>query len=435
MRRIVAVLLFAFGAVAGAETLVFTGARLIPIEGAELENGVLVVTEGRIAAVGRVGEVEIPAGAVVHDLAGKRLMPGLVDTHSHLGRGSGADSSGPLQPEVRLLDAIDVRSPNLWKARAGGLTTLNVMPGSGYLLSGQTVYLKLRDPEVAGGDVERWLVCPDPERRICGGLKMANGTNSQKRPPFPGTRGRAAALQRALFVKALDFKGKLARAGDDPAKRPDRDLGLEAVVEALDGRRTIHFHTHRHDDIATVIRLAEEFGVRPVLHHLSDGGTMAGEIARAGLSASVTMVDSPGGKLEAMGASYATPGLLERAGAAVSIHTDDAITDSRFLLRSAAMAVRAGMTRNGALAALTIVPARQLGLEARIGSLVPGKDADFAVLSGDPFALATKVEETWVEGRKVFDLARDRRYLAGGHDVYPHGAEAHDHEGDSENQE
>jgi imidazolonepropionase-like amidohydrolase len=417
----------AAGAGWGAEdepVLAFTGARLVPIAGPEIAEGVLVVRGGTIAAVGRAGEVAVPAGAEVRDLAGKVVMPGLVDTHSHLGRGSGADRSAPLQPEVRILDAVDVRSTNFWKARAGGLTTLNVMPGSGHLLSGQTVYLKLREGATT---IDDWLLCADAERRICGGIKMANGTNSQRQPPFPGTRARSAALQRGLFVRAVEYREKIARAGGDPAERPDRDLGLEAVVEALAGRRVIHFHTHRHDDIATVLRLAAELGVRPVLHHLSDGWRMAAEIARAGLSASITLVDSPGGKQEALDVSWTTGAALERAGVDVAIHTDDAITDSRHLLRSAAMAVRGGMSRAKALEAVTLAGARMLGLDDRIGSLEPGKDADFVVLSGEPLAVATRVEETWVEGRRIFDLARDARYLAGGRDVYDRDADAADH--------
>jgi len=418
-------MLAAAGAVAGRETAIaLTGARLIPVGGPEIADGVLVARGGKIAAVGATGAVRIPRGAEVRDLRGKVVMPGLVDTHSHLGRGSGGDRSAPLQPEVRVLDAVDVRSTNFWKARAGGLTTLNVMPGSGHLLSGQTVYLKLRD---GGATVEDWLLCADASRRICGGLKMANGTNSQRQPPFPGTRARSAALQRGLFLRAVEYREKLARAGADAAQRPDRDLGLEAMVEALDGRRVIHFHTHRHDDIATVLRLAAEFGVRPVLHHLSDGWKMAGEIARAGLPASITLVDSPGGKQEALDVSWSTGAALERAGVDVAIHTDDAITDSRFLLRSAAMAVRGGMSRAKALAAVTLAGARMLGLDGRIGSLAAGKDADFVVLSGDPLAHVTRVEETWVEGRKVFDLARDARYLAGGRDAYDRDADAADH--------
>ena len=429
MRRTLLAILFsaAVATTARAETLAFTGARLIPIEGAEVERGVLLLDEGKITALGREGEVAIPAGAVVRELAGKTILPGLVDTHSHLGRGSGADSSAPLQPEVRILDAVDVRAPNLWKARAGGITTLNVMPGSGHLLSGQTVYLKLRDAAIAGADVERWLVCPDVERGICGGMKMANGTNSQKRPPFPGTRARSAALQRALFLKAGEYAAKLDRAGTDATKRPDRDLGLEAVAEALAGRRVIHFHTHRADDIATALRLAAEFRVRPVLHHLAGGVPMADAIARSGLAASITVIDAPGGKEEALGATWTLGGALERAGVDVAIHTDDAVTDSRFLIRSAALAVRGGMSRARALEALTLAPARMLGLAQRIGSLAPGKDADFTILSGDPLALATRVEETWVEGRKVFDFARDGKYLKGGFEVYPTSADEADH--------
>jgi len=421
---VVAALLLTLPAGAGAETLAFTGGRVIPIAGAEIDGGTLVVADGRIVAVGRDGEVAIPAGAAVRDLGGRVVLPGFVDTHSHLGRGSGADRSGPLQPDVRILDAVDVRSANFWKARAGGLTTLNVMPGSGHLLSGQTVYLK---PRLAGTTIESWLVCADAGRQICGGLKMANGTNSQKAPPFPGTRGRSAALQRGLFVKALDYREKLARAGSEAAKRPDRDLGLEAVAEVLDGRRIVHFHTHRHDDVATVIRLAGEFGFLPVLHHLAGGAPVAAAIARAGLPASITVIDAPGGKLEALDASWTLGAALERAGVDVAIHTDDAITDSRFLLRSAALAVRGGMTRAKALEGLTLAGARMLGLDGRLGSLEPGKDADFVVLSGDPFAVATRVDETWIEGVRVYDRARDGRYLAGGHDVYPQHADHSDH--------
>src|SRR5690606_15391199 len=153
--------------------------------------------------------------------------------------------------------------------------------------------------------------------------------------------------------------------------------------------RIVHFHTHRHDDILTVLRLAKEFGFRPVLHHVSEGSLVAAEIAAAGVPSSIIVVDSPGGKLEAARLSLGTGAALERAGADVGFHTDDSITDSRFFLRSAALAVRAGMSRQAALAGLTIAGARMLGLEGRVGSLEPGKDADLIVLSGDPLSAFT----------------------------------------------
>jgi imidazolonepropionase-like amidohydrolase len=311
--------------------------------------------------------VEIPAGAEVHDLAGRVLMPGLVDTHSHIGGGSGGDRSAPIQPEVRILDSIDVRNPGLQRAQAGGITTVNVMPGSGHLMSGQTIYLKLRDR-----DTIEQLEIRDAEGRPAGGMKMANGTNSRGEPPFPGTRAKSAALVREAFVEALAYRSKLESA-TDPEKVPERDLGKEALLEVLDGRRVVHHHTHRHDDVATVLRLRDEFGFRVVLHHVSDAAKVAELIAASGVPSSLILVDSPGGKLEARDLRLENAAALERAGAEVALHTDDWITDSRLFLRMAGLAVRAGMSREGALRAVTLSAAEMLDLGGRVGSLEPGQ--------------------------------------------------------------
>jgi imidazolonepropionase-like amidohydrolase len=393
----------------------FVNARIIPIAGPEIPRGTLVVQNGRIAAVGPSGSVPIPANAVRHDAAGKVLMPGFVDTHSHIGGPAGGDQSAALHPDVRVLDAIDARSPGFRRAQAGGITTVNVMPGSGLLLSGQTLYLKLR-----GGDTIDDLAIRLEGGRIAGGLKMANGTNSL-RPgspgPAPGTRARSAALVREQFVKAQEYREKIRQAGGDASKRPARDLGLETLVEVLDGTRTVHFHTHRHDDILTALRLAREFGFTPVLQHVTEGWKVADEIAKAGAPCSIIVIDAPGGKLETVDLSFETGAALDKAGVLTGFHTDDLITDSRFFARSAGLAVRAGMSRDKALYALTMAGARMLKLEDRIGTLEPGKDGDFIVLSGDPLSVYTRVEQTWVEGAKVFDLAapEDRLIAVGGY--------------------
>ena len=403
---------------AAAGTLVLRGARILPVAGPPIERGVLVVEDGRIAAVGAEGEVAIPATAEVRDLTGKTVIPGLVDSHSHVAEVAGGDGSAALHPEVRALDAVDIRAASVGKARAGGITTVNVMPGSGHLMSGQTAYLKLR---ATGERVEDWLVCTDAEGTICGGLKMANGTNSQRSAaPFPKTRGKSAAMVRALFAKAVEYRDKVRAADGDPAKLPPRDLGLEALGEVLDGRRIVHHHTHRADDIVTVLRLAEELGFRVVLHHVSEGYLVADEIAAAGVGCAVNVMDSPGGKLENSARRIDVVATLDRAGVPVAVQTDDSVTDSRFLLRSAALAVRGGLAEEKALAAVTLRAAEMLDLGTRVGSLEPGKDADFVVLSGPPFSVWTHVEETWVEGRKVFDRAGEGRELqVGGPDVYP----------------
>ncbi|MBJ06911.1 MAG: amidohydrolase, partial [Verrucomicrobiaceae bacterium] len=271
---------------------VYVGARIIPVTAPEIENGVLVVKGDRIAAVGKRGEVAIPEGAAVIDLKGKVLFPGMVCTHSHIGKVEGGDSSSPIQPEVRVLDSIDVLDSTFEKARAGGITMVNIMSGSGHLLSGQTAYLKLRD----GKTVED-LAIRNEDGSMAGGIKMANGTNSiRSSGGFPGTRGKSAALVREQFVRAQRYREKLAEGKDDP---PDRDLAMESLVEVLEGKRVVHHHTHRHDDIITVLRLKEEFGFKVVLHHVSEAWKVADEIAAAKVPCSIIYLDSPGGKLEA----------------------------------------------------------------------------------------------------------------------------------------
>ncbi|MGE3164735.1 MAG: amidohydrolase family protein [Planctomycetota bacterium] len=401
--------------------MAFVGARLLPVAGPEIDDGVLVVRDGKIVAVGAAAAIRAPAGATVVDVAGRWIMPGIICTHSHIGGIGGADSTAPIQPDVRVSDSLNALDSGFRRAVAGGLTTLNIMPGSGHLASGQTTYVKLRGEKTIEG-----LFIRDEAGTPLGGLKMANGTNPMKDPPFPGTRAKAAALVRERFVKAREYRDKITRAAGDAEKLPERDLGLEVLVEVLEKRRVVHHHTHRHDDIMTVLRLAREFDFRVVLHHVSEGGKVADEIAAAGVPCSIILLDSPGGKLEAVNLVMETGGILERAGVKVAFHTDDWITDSRLFRRMAAQGVRAGMTRDGALRALTLAGAEILDLDGRIGSLETGKDADFVILSGDPFSVYSQVLETWVEGRKVFDRSRpeDRLYAVGGygagHDQNPY---------------
>lgn len=405
---------FSFNILAAQASIhAYVGAKLYPISSDPIEQGVLLVKDGRILAVGTEGEITIPDGAVITDVSGKVIMPGLVCTHSHIGQVSGADASGPIQPEVRAYDSINVRDSRIEKARAGGITTANIMPGSGHLLSGQTIYLKLRD----GNSVDD-LVIRTEDGSIAGGIKMANGTNPRKGAPFPGTRAKSAALVREQYIKAQEYQKKLQAAADDPEKDPpERDLGLEALVEVLEGKRVVHHHTHRHDDILTVLRLKEEFGFRLVLQHVSEAWKVADEIAAAGVPCSIIYLDSPGGKLEARDIDWRNGAELEKRGVVTGFHTDDGVTDSRWFLRSAGFAVRAGMSESGALYGMTMAGAVMLDLDDRIGSLTTGKDADFIVLSGNPLSVYTRIEQTWIEGEKVFDLsdAQDRLWANGGY--------------------
>ena len=283
------------------------------------------------------------------------------------------------------------------------------MPGSGHLDSGQTLYLKLRDNAAKIED----LLILDKDGKYMGGIKFANGTNSIRSGggAFPGTRAKSAALVREQFIKAQEYREKVRKAGDDKSKLPARDLAMEALVEVLDRKRVIHWHTHRHDDIMTVLRLQKEFGFRVVLHHVSEGWKVADEIAAAKIPTSVILIDSPGGKLETTDLKFETPAILDKAGVLVGFHTDDSITDSRWFLRTAGLAVRAGMPREKALYGMTMANAIILDLQDRIGSLEAGKDADFIVLSGDPLSVYTHVMQTWVEGKKVFDRSDPKDHL------------------------
>jgi imidazolonepropionase-like amidohydrolase len=415
--------------------LVVQGARILPITAPPIAQGVLVIKGGKIIAVGEMGNVQVPAGARIQDATGKVIMPGIVDSHSHIGIDANPtvsdsqdanEGSGPIQPALRALDAIDPADPNIRMATAGGITTANIMPGSGNVMGGQTAYVKLR-----GSTIEQMLI-----PGTIGGMKMANGTNPKgygARGQAPMTRMEEAALARGIYQKAQEYKAKwdayakAVAAKDKNAKEPDHDLGLDAVVQVLDGKRIVHNHTHRADDVMTVLRLADEFHYRVVVHHGTESCDVAEELARRHIGVSFTMIDSPGGKPETIHFSISCPARLEKAGVKVAFNTDDPITNSRLLLRSAALGVRGGMSEDAALKGLTIYPAEMLDLETRVGSLEVGKDADFIVLSGPPLSVYTHVMETWIEGEKVFDRNNpaDVRYATGGFEVvgrYPRQA-------------
>lgn len=396
-----------FGGFGQKKPVAYLNARIIPIVGQPIEQGVLIVQNGKITVVGdartvRLGNVEIV------DLKGKTIMPGLVDTHSHIGEGAGADGSGPAQPETRVMDAINVRSSSIQTAQSGGLTTVNIMPGSGHLNSGQTIYVKLRDGRILDD-----LFIKTDDGRIAGGMKFANGTNPIRTGggSFPGTRAKSVSIMRENLIKAQEYRDKIKKAGNDKSKLPARDLALEALVEVLDGKRIVHFHTHRHDDILSALRLQKEFGFRVVLQHVSEAWKVADEIAAAKVPSSIILLDSPGGKLETTDIRFENAAALDKAGAEFGFHTDDGIVDSRFLLRMAALGVRAGLSREKALYALTMAGAKMLDLDKRVGSLEAGKDADFIVLSGDPLSVYTHVLQTYVEGQKVFDRTDPKDYL------------------------
>jgi len=428
---LIATILLSTSSLFAADIEVFRGARILTATDATYDPGTLVIQGGKITAIGKQSDIDIPDGAKIHDVQGKVMIPGLVDTHSHLGVASrprvdanrdNNEMTGPVQSIVRALDSLNPFDPGFRMATAGGVTTANIMPGSGNVIGGQTIYVKLR-----GYSAEQmWINSPD----VYGGLKMANGENPKRvygsQGKAPATRMKIAALQRAEYIKAqsyvrkwADYRKKLA-AGED-VTAPDVDISMEPLAEVLERKRTVHFHTHRADDILTVLRLKREFGFELVIQHGTEAFKVLDEIAKAQVPVSMTIVDSPGGKAEVVDFIEETGNRMHKKGIKVLVNTDDPVTESRFFLRTAAIAVRGGLPEDAALKSITINGAEAMHLEHRLGSLETGKDADFVILSGAPFSVYTRVLQTYIDGTKVFDLGNniDRLYQTGGFPLEP----------------
>ena len=394
------------------------GATVYPVSQPPITDGVVLLSGDTIEAVGAADTVDVPADAEVIDVSGKVIIPGLVDLHSHIGGGRLHEHLAVAQPGISAVDAIDPTHASIQRAQAGGLTTVNVMPGSGKLMGGQTVYLDLVDTAV----VDEMLRCED-RRGVCGGMKMANGTNPQGDGGDPASRMGSAFLQRQALMKGQEHLEALAppaqekrRKREPEAPAPEPDLDADALVQLLNGERIVHFHTHRADDIVTALRLREEFGFRLVVQHGSEGFKVADLIAASGVPVAINVLDTPGGKEETVERRLENPALLAAAGVDIALITDDPVQDSRLFLRTGGLAVRGGLDEAAALEAMTLTPATLIDLGDRIGSLEAGKEADLVVLSGAPFSAWTLVEQTWNNGAIVFDRSDPTQafYATGG---------------------
>jgi len=388
-----------------------TGGRVVPIEGPVIDDGTVLVTDGRIAAVSGPGTA-LPPDVTVIDAAGKWVLPGLIDPHTHLGareEGEGwaghdtNELTGPIQPHVRVLDAINPADEGFRDALSGGVLAAGVTPGSGNPIGGQTVAIRCWGRTV-----------DDMVLRSPAGMKSALGENPKRvlgeRRVNPSSRLGTAATIRSALVDAANYLAKSAGADaehlSDSAERADaprhRDLKLEALAGVL--RREIPWrqHCHRADDIATALRLAAEFGYDLVIEHGTEAYLIADKIAAAGVPVVCGPLITARSKVELRNRTMANPGLLAAAGVTVAIATDHPVVPIHLLIMQAALAVREGLDRDTALAAVTINPARILGIADRLGSLTVGKDADLAVWSGDPLDLMSRVELAFMRGQEVY---------------------------------
>ncbi len=395
---------------AGADgTLALVGGTILSLgPSGTISDGTLLIRRGKIAALGR-GE-RVPAGAKVIDVRGRYVMPGIIDAHSHAAIEGGVNEcTDAITAEVRVGDVIDQRDPDIYRHLAGGVTTVHALHGSCNAVGGQSAVLKLRRV-----DDPRAMLFEGAPRSI----KFALGENpkrSNSRAPgarrYPGTRLGVEALLREQFSAAREYGREWdaweARPATTRGPAPRRDLRLEALRDVLRGRLWVHAHCYRADEILMLIHLAEEFGFKVrTFQHVLEGYKVADEIARHGAGAS-TFIDWWGFKLEAFDATPYNPAVMRSHGVLVSLNSDSPEL-ARRLHWDAAKAVKyGGVPEEDALRMITLNPARQLGIDARVGSLEPGKDADVAVFSAHPFAPEARVELTLVDGVIAFDRARD----------------------------
>jgi imidazolonepropionase-like amidohydrolase len=381
--------------------IALVGARVLPIDTAPVEDGTVLLRDGLIEAVGPRGEVEVPADAEVVDASGGWVLPGLVDAHVHLGvweEGEGwagqdtNEMTDPVMAAARAIDAINPREQGFDDALMGGITTVNVNPGSGNPIGGQAVALKTY------GRVVDEMVLRNPS-----GVKAALGENPKRvygdQKKTPSTRLGVALVLRRAFAAARSYQARVDAADGKPV---DTDLVSEILVKVLEGEIPWRQHCHRADDIATALRLADEFGYRLVLDHGTESYLLADLLAERQVPVLYGPLIVSRSKVEVRDRSLRAPGILDRAGVEVSIITDHPVVPIEYLITQAALAVREGMDRDAALRAVTINPARVLGVEDRVGSLSPGKDADVVLWSGDPLDLQSRVLRTWIDGVEVY---------------------------------
>jgi len=378
--------------------------------GGNIENGDMIVERGKIVKVGK--GLTAPGGALVIDAAGKHVTAGLIDCHSHSAAAGSVNETGQaITAEVRIGDVIDPDDIGIYRELAGGLTVANVLHGSANPIGGQNQVIKLRWGTTAEG-MKFEGAMP--------GIKFALGENPKQSnwgddntTRYPQTREGVEQIIRDEFTAARDYGRKWSdfRAGRSHIP-PRRDLEMDALVEILEGKRLVHSHSYRQDEILMLMRVAEDFGFRvATFQHILEGYKVADIMAKHGAGGS-TFSDWWAYKFEVYDAIPYNGTLMHDAGVVVSYNSDSDELARRLNLEAAKAVKYGGTTPEEALKFVTINPAKQLRIDKRVGSLEAGKDADFVIWSGNPLSNMTICEQTWIDGRRYFDRQEDRELNA-----------------------
>lgn len=383
--------------------LALVNGKILTMEGRIHDrDSVLLVEGGLIVDLG--DDRPLPPGTQLVDASNRYILPGFIDAHTHVGileeiyRVEGDDAnevSDPITPHMRAIDAIYMDDLAFQDAVQAGVTTVMTGPGSANVIGGESLVMKTFARTVDQA------VLKNPV-----GIKAALGENpkrvygDQKKAPI--TRMATAALLREALVGAQNYWAKIGRGRADPSKRPDRDLKMEALLPVIRGELPLLVHAHRSDDIMTALRIADEFNINISIQHATEGHKIPEELARRGVPAVVGPSLSARIKVELKDRTFATPGIMAKAGVKVALMTDHPVIPVQYLPLTAALAVKEGMNEDEALKAITINSAEILGIADRVGSLKPGKDANVVVLAGHPFDWRSKVELVLVDGEIAY---------------------------------
>jgi imidazolonepropionase-like amidohydrolase len=406
-------LVLLFGAAFADKPILIKGGTVITVTKGTIEEGDILVRNGKIEKIGK--DINPLENCIVIDASGKFIMPGIIDAHSHIGvyswpgveaHSDGNEATDPITPQVRAEDSFNTEDPAIRRAVAGGVTTIQSMPGSANLIGGQTVTLKLKP----GRSLDEMKI-----KDARPGMKMALGENPKRvygnRGKMPSTRMGNFAMLREWFAKGSDYGAKWQRYEREKTRIkdtevPERDLRLEAIRDILEGKYLVHVHCYTKDEMLKIIEIADEFGFKiRSFEHTLEGYKVADTLANRNIAA-CTWTDWWGFKVEAWEGIPHSPGIMASKGVKVVFHSDSGDQIQRLWL-DAAKAVRFGMDRQSAFEGLTINPAWTLGIDHRAGSIEEGKDADLAIFSGHPFNIYSQVEITIVDGEIVYDRSRE----------------------------